>query len=71
MRDEKTAAIIRDKAAEIMERIQHGRLYGEPIDLFNPEEIIYAAYLVGSQDEAKDQAQVGDGLRSMLTAKPL
>ena len=42
------AAIIRDKAAEIRNQIKDGRLYGELIDMDNPDMVLVAAYLAGS-----------------------
>jgi len=47
MLDEKTRQMISEKAQEIMAQIQGGRLYGEPVNLLDPEQILVAAYLTG------------------------
>ena len=47
MLDETTTKMISEKAAEIMTAIQGGRLYGEPVNLLDPDQILVAAYLTG------------------------
>jgi hypothetical protein len=47
MLDEKTTAMIHEKAEEIMAQIQGGKIYGEPVNLLDPDQILLAAYIAG------------------------
>lgn len=42
---------IRDRKQQVMRQLRGSRIYGEPVDLDNPDEVIVAAYLLGRAEE--------------------
>jgi hypothetical protein len=60
MLDEKTRQMISEKAADIMAEIRDSWLYGEQIDLMDPDQILVAAYLVGEKAEYKRRDRMAE-----------
>jgi hypothetical protein len=52
-----TERIIKDMAETIRGKIQGGMLYGDPVDMTDPDAVLAAAYLIGQQEESAKGAR--------------
>ena len=62
--------IILREAEMIMKKIEVGRLYGEKIDLSNPNELLYMAYLIGRNDEQLELDSYRRELENFISMTP-
>lgn len=63
--DEHTKKIIADNATAIREKIKGGQLFGYPIDMDDPDAVLWAAVLQAQQEESSKSARDIDFLRRL------
>jgi len=50
MDETETKAIIKGWAEELRAKLENGRLYGRPIDMTDPDEVLVASFCMGQTD---------------------